>query len=99
MTPNERLTQVNKQLRDKRPAAKQAPVATNKPDTAAIRHRIEDVRKQIGVACEQAKKLGATELAAKIRALAKQLAGLEADLASISGTERRLVRMVKDFSH
>jgi seryl-tRNA synthetase len=50
---------------------------------------------EIGVAFEQAQRLGATELAAKIRTLSQQLSGLEADLERISGTERRLVRMIK----
>jgi hypothetical protein len=48
-----------------------------------------------GVAFEQAQRLGATKLAARIRTLSQQFSGLEADLERISGTERRLVRMIK----
>jgi hypothetical protein len=93
------IDQVNSQLRNKRPAVKQAPAVTNnKPDVASIRHRISDVKKQVGIAFEQAHKLGATQLAAKIRVLSQQLAGLEADLTSVCGTERRLVRLIYKFS-
>jgi hypothetical protein len=62
MTAQERIEAANKALRNygKRPAAP-VPIA-NKPDAASIRNRIADVRKQVGVAFEQANKLGATEL-------------------------------------
>jgi hypothetical protein len=90
------IDQVNSQLRNKRPAAKQAPVAS-KPDVASIRQRIADVRKQVGIAFEQAQRLGASKLAAQIRTLSQQLITLEADLMRISGVERRLVRMITRF--
>jgi hypothetical protein len=97
MTPNEKLNEVNRILRQKRPAAKMP--ATNKPDdVASIRHRIEDVRKQISIAFEQAQRLGATKLAAQIRGLSQQLVGLEASLAQVSGVERRLIRLVNKIS-
>ena len=71
MAKNDRLTEVNKQLRNKRPAAKPAP-ANNKPDAAALK--------------------------ARIKALKDKVAALEAELRRVSGTERRLVRMVTRFS-
>jgi hypothetical protein len=96
---NDKLNAVNAALKNyKRPATKQAPVARKTPDLASIRDRIADVRKQISIACEQAEKLGATKLAAQIRAFSQQLASLEASLAKASGTERKLVRMVTRFS-
>ena len=91
------IDQVNSQLRNKRPAAKQTPAANNKPDVASIRERIADVRKQMGVAFEKAQRLSTTELSAKLRSLSVQLAALEADLGRISGVERRLVRLVNKF--
>jgi hypothetical protein len=61
---------------------------------ASIRKRIADVRKQVGVAFEQAQRLGATKLAAHIRGLSQQLIELESALAQICGVERRLVRLI-----
>jgi hypothetical protein len=86
---NNTLKTIGKKPTAKGPATNEAPVA------GILKQRIADVRKQVGAALEQAQRLGATELAAKIRALSQQLAGMEASLAGISGTERRLVRMIK----
>jgi hypothetical protein len=92
------IDQVNSQLRNKRPAAKAAPIASQRPNVASIRRRIADVRKQIGIAFEQAEKLGATKLVAQIRALSRQLIELESALAQVSGAERRLVRLINKIS-
>jgi hypothetical protein len=91
------IDQVNSQLRNKRPAAKAPAVANSKPDVAALRRRIADLRKQISIAFEQAQRLGATKLAAQIRGLSQQLVGLEASLAQVSGVERRLIRLIRRF--
>jgi hypothetical protein len=96
MTPNDKLAEINQQLRGKRPVAAKAPaIANSKLDVATLRKRIADVRKQIGIAFEQAEKLGATKLVAQIRALSQQLVELESALAQISGVKGRLVRMIK----
>jgi hypothetical protein len=93
------INQVNSQLRNKRPAARQAPVATNKtPDVAALKQRTAQARQQVAVAMATAKKLNSHALFAQVRELSFMLAGLEADLASSSGVERRLIRMINKNS-
>jgi hypothetical protein len=90
----DKLTQVNEQLRGKRPAAKTPVAKDNKPDTAALKQRISQARQHVEAAMATAKKLNFHALIAQIRELSFKLAGLEADLASISGAERRLVRLI-----
>jgi hypothetical protein len=94
MTPNDRLTQINQQLRRKRPAAKAPTFADSKTDVAALKQRTAQARQQVAAAMATAKKLNSHALIAQIRELSFMLAGLEADLASISGAERRLVRLI-----
>ena len=71
--------------------AKAAPIASQRPDVASIRHRIADARKQIGIAFEKAQRLGTTELSTKLRSLSAQ----QADLGRISSVKGQLVRMIK----
>jgi hypothetical protein len=90
------VDEANKALTNygKKPTTKAPVVKNNKPDTTVLKRRIADVRKQVGVAFEEAQRLGATKLAAQIRDLSQQLVELEACLAQSSGVERRLVRLI-----
>jgi hypothetical protein len=47
MTQNDSLTQINKQIRSKRPSTKVPAPANNTIDAAALKQRIERVRKQL----------------------------------------------------
>jgi hypothetical protein len=97
MNIHDKLTQVNEQLRSKRPATKTPapkPATNNLPDTAVLRQRIAQARQNVAATMASAKKLNAHAMIARIRVLSDKLAALEADFGRISGVERRLVRLV-----
>ena len=78
------INELNELLKSKNPAAKQAPVATNKPDTAPLKQRIAHARKQIGMVDLRARRLNSPELVKRIRELRFKLSAMEAELAKIS---------------
>jgi hypothetical protein len=99
MNIHDKLTQINQQLRGKRPGAKLlAPKpASNKSSTTLkkvrlvkydkaqpLKARIADMCKQVAAVFEQAKQLKARALYAPLNALGKQLAALEMELNKIS---------------
>ena len=79
------IDQVNSQLRNKRPAVKQAPAAANKKiETQSLKARIAELRKSVEAAYNKAHELKAWKQTAQLHALIKTLTELGVTLNKIS---------------